>query len=449
MGPGIRRRAPRALRLRDRARAAYDRGARKRARAMSEPRTALVIGGGVIGVCAAYYLARAGVTVTLVEQADIAAGSSSGNAGLVVPSHSIPLAAPGVWWKGLRWMANPESPLYIRPRLDRELAAWLLRFRSACSERHLARAVPLLRDLGYESRRLYRELAGLAGLDFGYQENGVLLVCHTAKGLAQGVHEAEVLGAAGIPARPLDAAATRALEPSLAPTVVGGVLFPDDAQLVPDAFVSGLAEVAAKLGVDVRRATEVIGFRMAGDRIVAVETTRGDLAADEIVLAAGSWSPGLGRSLGLRLPIQPAKGYSVTARRPLAGPRIPLLLAEARMAITPMAERLRLAGTLELAGMDFSINRRRVDALVRAARDYLAGLEPLEGVEIWRGLRPCAPDGLPIVGRPVRIRNLVVATGHAMIGMSLGPVTGRLVAQLLSGEPPALDVTALSPQRFR
>lgn len=416
---------------------------------MREPKTAVVIGGGVIGVCAAYYLARDGVTVTLVEKGDIAAGSSYGNAGLVVPSHSIPLAAPGVWWKGLRWMANPESPLYIKPRLDGELLRWLLRFRAACTESHLHRAVPLLRDLGYESRALYRELAKVAGLDFGYRENGVLQVFRTEKGLAEGVHEAEVLTSAGIPVRPLDAAAARALEPALALSVVGAVLFADDAQLVPDAFVTGLAHVAEKLGVQVRRSTEVIGVRMAGSRIVAVETTRGDLEADAIVLAAGSWSADLVRPLGLRLPVQPAKGYSVTYRRPPAGPWIPLLLGEAKMAVTPMGDTLRFAGTLELAGLDLSINRRRVDALVRSARHYLAGVDPLESIEVWRGLRPCTPDGLPIVGRPAGLQNLLVATGHAMIGMSLGPITGRLVAQLVSGEPPSIDVVALSPDRFR
>jgi D-amino-acid dehydrogenase len=309
--------------------------------------------------------------------------------------------------------------------------------------------VPLLRDLGYESRALYRELATVAGLDFGYRENGALQVFRTEKGLAEGVHEAEVLTSAGIPVRPLDAAGARALEPALAPSVVGAVLFADDAQLVPDAFVTGLAHVAEKLGVQVRRSTEVIGLRIAGGRIVAVETTRGDLEADEIVLAAGSWSPDLVRPLGLRLPVQPAKGYSVTYRRPPAGPRIPLLLGEAKMAVTPMGDTLRFAGTLELAGLDLSINRRRVDALVRSARDYLAGADPLEVLEIWRGLRPCTPDGLPILGRPAGLQNLLVATGHAMIGMSLGPVTGKLVAQLVLGEPPSIDVVALSPDRFR
>ncbi len=408
----------------------------------------VIIGGGIVGVCAAYYLSRAGARVTVVEQGEIAAGSSYGNAGLVVPSHSIPLAAPGVWWKGLKWMRDPESPFYIKPRLDPALLAWLWRFRRACSQAHVRRAMPLLRDLSYASLGLFRELSALDGLEFGFRQDGALGVYRTKAGFEEGVHEAALLGQGGLSTKVLDAAAARALEPALAADVVGAVLFPDDAHLIPDRFVRGLARVAASLGVRFRTETEVLGFRTAGARIAAVETTRGDLEAGEVVLAAGSWSARLARTLGLALPIEPAKGYSVTYERPADGPRIPLLCGEARVAVTPMGETLRFAGTLELAGLDLSINRRRVAALVRGARRYLAGADDLRVLEIWRGLRPCTPDGLPIVGRPARLANLILATGHAMIGVSLGPVTGKLVAQLVAGEPPLVDLRPLSPERF-
>jgi len=411
-------------------------------------RPALVIGGGVIGVCAAYYLAREGWAVTLLEKGEICSGSSYGNAGLVVPSHSVPLAAPGVWQKGLRWMLDPESPFYIRPRLDWELIRWLWRFRGACTETHVARALPLLRDLGYASLALYRDLAKLEGLDFGFQENGVLAVYQTETGFAEGRHEAELLAEAGIGVRVLDPTAARRVEPCLGPDLAGAVLFEPDAQLVPDRFVIGLARLVERMGVDVRRWTEVLGFRTEDRRVAAVETTRGDLEAGEVVLAAGAWSPGVARDLGLRLPVQPAKGYSVTCRRPVHGPRLPLLLGEARMAVTPMADTLRLAGTLELAGLDLSINRRRVAAVVRAAGRFLPGAERLPVVEIWRGLRPCTPDGLPVVGRPPGFDNVILATGHAMIGMSLGPITGKLVAQLAAGESSPIDVGPLRPERF-
>lgn len=408
----------------------------------------LVIGGGVIGVCSAYFLARDGFDVTLVDKDDVCAGSSYGNAGLIVPSHSVPLAAPGVLWQGLKWMLDPESPFYIKPRLDRDLLAWLWRFRGACSAERVARAIPVLRGLHYASLGLYRELAALDGAGGGFEQRGVLAVFRTARGYDDALHEARLLESHGLPCKPLDGAAAQALEPALAPDVAGALLFPDDAHLVPAAFVTGLARVAESLGVRVRRATEVLGFETAGRRIRAVDTTRGRIEADQVVLAAGSWSPGLARPLGLALPIQAAKGYSLTFARPPHGPALPLLLGEARFAVTPMGETLRFAGTLELAGLDLSINRRRVAAIARGAARYLRDVDGLRLLEIWRGLRPCTPDGLPVIGRAARYENLVLATGHAMIGVSLGPVTGKLVAQVAAGAPPLCDLGLLSPARF-
>jgi D-amino-acid dehydrogenase len=407
----------------------------------------VVVGGGVVGVCAAYYLAQRGLPVTLVEKGEIAAGSSYGNAGLVVPSHSVPLAAPGVLWQGLRWMLDPESPFYIRPRPSRDLVQWLLRFRRACSADHVRRSIPIIRELSRASLDLYRELAALPGLEFGFREDGVLAVFRTGEGLAHGRHEAAVLEGAGIAAKVVDAEGVRALEPALRHEMVGGVYFPDDAHVTPNRFVRGLASVAATLGARVLTGTEVLGFAARGRHIAVVETTRGDLAVDEVVLAAGAWSSELAQGLTLALPLQAAKGYSITCDRPEAGPRIPLLLGEARVAVTPMGDALRFAGTLEMAGLDLAINRRRVEAIRRAVPRYLAE-ERYAVREIWRGLRPCSPDGLPYVGRPGRYDNLIVATGHAMIGISLGPVTGALVAQVAAGEAPMLDLAPLSPDRF-
>jgi D-amino-acid dehydrogenase len=411
-------------------------------------RRAVVIGGGVIGVTSAYYLCGDGWQVTLVERGDVCAGSSYGNAGLLVPSHILPLAAPGVWWQGIKWMRDPESPFYIKPRLDPALFSWLWRFRAACHPDRARRAMPLLRELSVVSLELYRDLARIEGLDFAFHEGGSMLVFLTREGLEHGAEEARLLGEYGVSTKILDGPAARALEPALRPEVVGGMLCPEDASIVPDRFVTGLARVLEGRGVRVRPRTEVLGFRTSGGRIATVETTRGPIEADTVVLAAGAWSPEVGRSLGLRLPIEPAKGYSLTFRRPANGPNIPLLPAESRFSITPMGDLLRFGGTLELAGMDFSVNRRRVDALRRAASRYITGTEDLELLEIWRGLRPCTPDGLPLLGRSARLGNLVLAAGHAMIGMSLGPVTGKIVAQLAAGAAPLADLRLLDPQRF-
>lgn len=412
----------------------------------------VVIGGGVVGVCAAYDLARRGVAVTLVERGDIAAGSSYGNAGLIVPSHSVPLAAPGALWRGLKWMLNPESPFYIKPRLDPALISWLWRFGAACTAAHVRRAMPVIRDLSVASLALFKELAAIPDLDFGFRQDGLLMVFRTEAGLADGRHEAHMLAETGIVARVLDGPAARDLEPALSRDVAGVVHFPDDAHLTPDRFVRGLARVVEGMGVEVRTGTEVLGCVTSGRRVIALETTRGTLPCGEVVLAAGSWSPEIGRALGLSLPIQPAKGYSVTYEMPRNGPRIPMLLGEARCGVTPMrtpgGQILRFAGTLELAGLDLSINRRRVEAIRRAAPQYLVWDQEPPLIEIWRGLRPCTPDGLPFIGRPRAWDNVILATGHAMIGVSLGPVTGKLVAQLVARERPMLDLAPLDPDRF-
>jgi D-amino-acid dehydrogenase len=410
-------------------------------------RSVLVIGGGVIGVSSAYYLARDGWEVTLLEKGEICAGSSYGNAGLIVPTHLVPLAAPGVWWQGVKWMLNSESPLYIKPRASLELARWLWRFRAACTPGRVRRAMPLLRRLSLESVELYRGFAE-KDLDFGFREAGSLTVFSTPEGLAHGREEAKLLREGGANVEVLDGAQARSLEPMLQKGVVGALYGKEDALLVPDRFVKGLAKLAESGGVRIMTGTEAIGFRTGGGRITAVDTTRGTFSADTVVVAAGAWSPGLGRTLGLRIPIQPAKGYSLTYRRPARAPSIPLLPAEGRFSVTPMGEFLRFGGTLELAGMDLSINRRRVDALRRKALQCIEGGESFELLEIWRGLRPCTPDGLPLVGRPRRVENLVMAAGHAMVGMSLGPATGRLVAQLCGGSTPPADVRLLDPDRF-
>ena len=411
-------------------------------------RAVVVIGGGVIGVSSAYYLARDGWDVTLLDKGEICAGSSYGNAGLIVPSHVVPLAAPGVWWQGVKWMLRPESPFYIKPRASLELARWLWRFRAACTPARMRQAMPLLRRLGVESLDLYRELAEKGGFDFGFRQPGSMTVFFTAEGLAHGREEARLLAEAGVAVEVLDGPAARSAEPALRPGVVGALFCREDALLVPDRFVKGLAQLTASHGARILTGAEAIGVRTAGDRITAVETTRGALPADTVVLAAGAWSPEIGRALGLRVPIQPAKGYSLTYRRPAKGPAIPLLPAEGRFSVTPMGEFLRFGGTLEMAGMDLTINRRRVDALRRSALRCIEGAEDLALLEIWRGLRPCTPDGLPLIGRTARFGNLVLAAGHAMVGMSLGPVTGKLVAQLVAGTAPSRDLHLLDPGRF-
>ena len=405
----------------------------------------LVVGGGIVGICCAHFLARRGKSVAVVERGDVASGCSFGNAGLVVPSHSLPMAVPGALARGLRWMFDPESPFYIQPRLSPSLISWLWKFRSACTEERVKAAMPVLRDLHQASLALYEKFEGFS---FGYARRGLLLVYRSGHGLEEGAAEARQLGEVGIQSTILDAGGVRASVPQLRPEIAGGVLYPGDAHLDPLAFVQGLAERARAAGVRLLTGTEVLGFTTKGRTITGVRTSQGDLVADQIVLAAGSWSPSLHRDLRLRIPIQAGKGYSITLPRAGENPAVPLLLMEARIAVTPLGDRLRLAGTLEMAGLDGSINERRVEAIRRGACEYLEGLNTQDPGQVWAGLRPCTPDGLPILGRPRAYDNLILATGHAMIGVSLGPISGSLVAQIACGEKPEIDLQLLHPDRF-
>ena len=414
---------------------------------MADTSDIIIIGGGVIGVCSAYYLAEGGAQVTLIEQGEIAAGSSYGNAGIVVPSHSVPLAAPGALADGLKWMLDPQSPFYVRPRFDADLWAWILRFGLASRVGPMRRGIPILRDLSLASTILYKELAALDSLSFDYEQRGMMMVYKTEQGLHHGADEARLLGEFDLRADVLGAAQAHQMEPALRENVIGGIFFPQDAHLNPAKFVRGLAERIEKRGVKIHTDTEVLGFATDGKRITAVQTTRGEFRAKQVIIAAGSWSPVVGRDLRLKIPVQAAKGYSLTVPRPKTSPSIPLILGEARVAVTPMGDLLRFAGTLELAGLDLSINRRRVDAIARAAKEYLR-VGDITPTEIWRGLRPCTPDGLPIIGRTRAFENLILATGHAMLGMSLGPITGKLVAQVANNTKPDIDLHPLRLERF-
>ncbi len=410
----------------------------------------LIIGGGAVGVCAAYYLREAGYRVMLVDRGEIGSGASHGNMGLVVPSHSVPLAAPGVVTQGLKWMFRPDSPFYIKPRLDPALIRWLWAFWKASKEDRMRRAIPLIRDLSLQSLTLFSRLDELEGVEFDYHRRGVLALYRTPEGMEEGEEELRLLSSYGLEIDELTPDGLADALPGLELNAQGGLHFRQDAHLTPGKFVRSLAAYLERHGVDVRTGTEVTGFTKEKGRITIAHTTRGDVAAGEVVLTAGSWSAALGRLAGVSLPIQPAKGYSVTIRRPAAWPEQPFMLSESRVAVTPMGDTLRIGGTLELAGMDRSINRRRVAAILDAVPRYLPSFDigAHEIVETWCGLRPCTPDGLPFLGRVPVIPNLIVAAGHAMIGVSLGPVTGKLVRQILAGERTDIKLDLLAVDRF-
>jgi D-amino-acid dehydrogenase len=378
------------------------------------------------------------------DRGAIGGACSFGNAGYISPSHVIPLAAPGVVTQGLRWLLDPDSPFYVRPRLDLYLLRWLWRFARTATSEHVRRSAPLLADLGLRSAAQYAALA--ERLDFGFERSGLLMLHRSPDANRALVEHAR---RAGLEVDELNADAVQALEPAAAPGL-SGVYFPQDAVLDPEHMTSALHRQLAAEGMRFVPHTAVTGFSVREDRIHALETSDGEWTADEVVLAAGAWSPELGRGLGLRLPVQPGKGYSVTITPDGPAPRLPVLLTEAKVAVTPLpGGRLRFAGTLELAGLDASVNERRVRAILRAVPAYLRlGSIEADPGEAWVGFRPCTPDGLPLIGRPASLRNLTVATGHAMLGITLAPATGDLVAAFVTGAPPPFDPMPFRVDRF-
>jgi D-amino-acid dehydrogenase len=311
------------------------------------------------------------------------------------------------------------------------LFGWLARFALASRESVMLRSLPVLRDLLFASAALYDELAETAGFFFGYEGDGSLWVCLSEERLEQEKREVQLLERFKIHARVLGQGEMHDLEPALLPQVIGGVFYPNDGHIDPARFVTGLADKARDLGAEVWTKTEVKAFETSNGKVIGIHTARGDVRSRQVVLAAGAWSPEVARALRLRLPIQAGKGYSLTLKNPHSTPRLPLLFGEAGVVANPLGYALRLAGTLELAGMDLSIDAQRLEGVRKSAGMYLPGIAEAKVIETWAGLRPCTPDGLPILGRPKRLDNLIVAAGHAMLGMSLGPVTGKLVSQLV------------------
>ncbi len=414
-------------------------------------KSVLIVGGGVIGLSVAYECARRGLMVTLLERNGAERdGCSYGNAGMIVPSHFVPLAAPGMVALGLKWMWNPESPFYIKPRLDAELFDWAHKFWRAANAGQVARSAPLIRDLSFASRALFEEFAAKTGNNVSLVKKGLVMLCKTPHALEEEARFAGRANALGVPAQVLNAQQLAQLDPGVTMDVAGGVYFPKDCQVTPARFLAALQAECMKLGVEFCWNTEVTGWRTRDGKIDAAITTRGECAAEEIVLCGGSWSPVVAHGLGLSIPMQAGKGYSLTLSKPCQLPQICAIFTEARVAVTPMDGALRVGGTMEIAGLNEDINPVRVQGIVKAVPKYYPQfcVEDFAGIQPWRGLRPCSPDGMPYLGRTEKYANLTLATGHAMMGLSLAPITGKLVGEIVSGEKPSHDLRLLSPDRY-
>ncbi len=411
----------------------------------------LIVGGGIIGLSVAHYCALKGHQVTVVERgAAERNGCSFANAGMIVPSHFIPLASPGVVQLGLRWMWNPESPFHVQPRFSSELLDWGWKLYRAATPARVAAAAPVLRDLHLASRACFQEWAVLWGNEFELVEQGLLMLCNTDRGLQHEAQTADYARQLGMPADVLTSAAAAELEPNIRMAIAGAVYFRLDAHLTPGRLMAVLRRELQRAHAKLLHGTEVRGWLVDNARVSAIETSVGRIEADEFVLCAGVWSKQLVHDLAIALPMQAGKGYSLTLDPAPVRPRVCAILSEARVAMTPMGRSLRFGGTMELTGIDETINPTRISGIVKSVGHYYPDITPshFEHASILSGLRPCSPDGLPYIGRFERFENLSTASGHAMMGVSLAPITGKLMAELISGEPPSCSIAALRPDRY-
>lgn len=408
---------------------------------------AVIVGGGVIGLCSAYFLRRAGLDVTLLDKGRTGQAASKGNAGWITRALSAPVPAPGVFSYGLRSMLLPDSPLYIKPSAAITMMPWLLRFATYCRTGPYQRGLEAMARLTERALPAYERLR-TAGVDVRFDGDGLLFCFMDLTHIPRTLKEIEPMTQHG-ESRPavMGGAEIRELEPALSERVVGGFMVPQERFVHPATLTSLLDETIRGMGVNVREGAEVLGFERNGSAVTGVRLAGEVLAADQVLLAAGAWTGELCALLGKRLPIQAGKGYSFAVQLEIM-PRHALYMHEARVGASPFGGGLRLAGTMEFSGINVNLDRRRIQAIARSCEPYFAERIPAARAEEWVGMRPLAPDGLPVIGRLEAFANVFVASGHSMLGITLGPATGEVVAgQMLTGQTPS-GFEAFSPARF-
>ncbi len=409
----------------------------------------IVAGGGVIGLCTAYYLNKAGHEVTLIDKGDLKHGTSFGNAGYISPSHFIPLASPGIVAKGLQWMLSSSSPFYIKPRLNMDLIRWALTFWKRSGKSTMERNIPHLNNILHLSRELTSSIRNELGNQFRMEEKGCFMLYKSALTEKHEIELAKEAAALNIETRIFSAKEIQDMEPEVEVNVRGGVLYPIDAHLHPGDLMQTIHDHLQQFGVKFQLETTITGFEKQGRKVTKVLTDKGDFTGDEIVLATGSWLPATSRDLGIDLLLQAGKGYSMTFDAVEKNLHYPAILVDDRVAMTPMGADLRMGGTMEISGIGSPMLMKRVQAIFKAAKNYYPNLPvtfPAQD-KIWYGLRPLSPDGLPYIGRHSTYDNIVMAGGHAMLGLSLAAATGKLVEEIVGGRETSIDISAFNVER--
>jgi D-amino-acid dehydrogenase len=411
----------------------------------------IIIGGGIIGLSSALYLQKKGYQVTVLDKDNFMDNCSYGNAGYVCPSHFIPLAAPGIVKQGLKWMLNSKSPFYVQPSLNKALIEWGWKFMKSATAQHVAASGVPLRDIALLSQQEYAAWAQWPGFDFAYEHKGLLEIFKTPAAAEHAHHTVEQAQALGLDATLLDYNAMQALEPQTRINALGAIFFKCDAHLYPNKLMHILLQHLVENGVKLMGNNAVQGFETSGGQVKKVIAAKDAYDADAVVLATGSWSREMAALAGVRLPLMPGRGYSITLEDTPYKLQHPAILVEGRTAVTPMdGNKLRFGGTMEVVPTSAPPRYQRVEGILKAAKDFFPDFDiPMPSTDkIWYGYRPCSADGLPYIGKTRRYNNLVIATGHSMLGLSLGAGTGKLVSELVNEEKTSISLDAFAVERF-
>ena len=413
----------------------------------------LVLGGGVIGVACAYYLAKAGHEVEVVDrQSGPALETSFGNAGEVSPGYSAPWAGPGVPIKAIQWMLMQHSPLVIWPMLDPAMWRWGLMMLANCTQKAYALNKSRMVPIAEYSRDCLKALRAETGISYDDRAQGTLQLFRTQKQLDSIGGDVAVLKQYGVPFEVLDRDGFCKVEPALKLTqekFVGALRLPNDETGDCFKFSNRLAEMAAALGVKFRWSTRIEALQVGGGAITGVYTDAGLLKADRVVLALGSHSPQLLAPVGIRIPVYPVKGYSITVPITDAqyAPESTIMDETHKVAVTRLGDRIRVGGTAELAGYSLNLREARRGTLNHVVSDLFPKGGDISKATFWCGLRPMTPDGTPIIGN-TPVQNLLLATGHGTLGWTMAAGTGRVIADIVSGKQPDIDISGLAMARY-
>lgn len=408
----------------------------------------VVIGGGIIGLCSAYFLNAEGCEVTIIDKSDIASGASFVNAGYIAPSHIIPLASPGIITKGLKWMFDSSSPFYVKPRLNSDFLKWAWAFKKSAKKEKVERAIPVIKDINLLSRELFKMFASSPDFHFHHGHKGLLMAYQTDEAGAEEWEVGQRAIKEGLEVENLSKKELEMLDPTSGIKAKGAVYYKCDAHTTPSEFMEQMLVYLKQNGVVFYTNEAVKDIEVEGGKIKSILTDKQSITADEFVLAAGSWSPKVTRKLGVKIPIEAGKGYRIDVQRK-TGITIPTILIESKVAVTPMNGFTRFAGTMEIGGINHEINPVRVDSIASAAEQFYSNIKITDTEKSMAacGLRPVSPDGLPYIGKSKKCSNLTIATGHAMMGWSLGPATGKLVSEVILSKKTSMNLAPFNPDR--